>query len=170
MIAEAFIPNPENKPYVNHIDGDKHNNNVTNLEWVTPKENSKHAFETGLIGSGANSHKAELTSFQVHAICKMLMQGYRVKDIKEKFNISQSVVSSIKNKTRYKEISRLYEFPKKSRCLSIETVRWICSMIELGKTNREISASYTGNKLYKGAIDMIRSKRAYVDISKDFNF
>lgn len=48
LIAEVFIPNPENKPEVNHIDGNKGNNAVSNLEWVTSSENKLHALRTGI--------------------------------------------------------------------------------------------------------------------------
>lgn len=49
LVANTFIPNPENKSQVNHINGDKQNNSISNLEWCTASENMRHAFDIGLV-------------------------------------------------------------------------------------------------------------------------
>lgn len=66
LLAHAFIPNPENKPQVNHIDGNPQNNALNNLEWVTQSENQLHAYKIGLQkgyrkpGKISEAHKAAL--------------------------------------------------------------------------------------------------------------
>jgi hypothetical protein len=68
MVAQAFIPNPEFKVQVNHIDGDKQNNRVDNLEWCTHKENFNHAVMVGLRPIGEEHGRHKLTWVDVDKI------------------------------------------------------------------------------------------------------
>lgn len=170
LVAMLYIPNPENKPQVNHIDGNKRNNAVVNLEWVTVKENVQHAFKIGLIATGCNHHAAKLTEQEVHEICRLLQEGWRVKDVSDKFSILRSTVSQIKTGKQFKYIGSQYVFPGRKRSLSTETVKWICFMLGEGKRHKEILSLYTGNNLTIGMIDTILHRHGYKDISKDFQF
>lgn len=80
MVAEAFIDNPENKPEVNHIDGNRLNNLLENLEWVTQKENMDHAVKTGLINNPFGSkarHFKGVTKVWKDGVCVFELYGNR---------------------------------------------------------------------------------------------
>jgi hypothetical protein len=75
VIAETFIPNPNNLPLVNHIDGDKHNNNVSNLEWCDYKHNSQHSVYSLQKEVGENHSRAKIPNKIVSYIRKCKIQG-----------------------------------------------------------------------------------------------
>lgn len=87
LVAQAFIPNPENKPQVNHKDLDKENNHVDNLEWSTQPENMAHAVENGVykvnhkMQNGETNSMAKLTIEEVLRFRELFSQGFRVGEI-----------------------------------------------------------------------------------------
>ena len=101
------------KLQVNHIDGDKSNNNLSNLEWCTQSENQKHAFKMGLLSrKGEKNSQAKLTENDVYEICYMLLDNIPIKEIADKFNVSKSLISLIKNHKKWADISSQFDFDK----------------------------------------------------------
>lgn len=107
LVAQAFVPNPDNKPFVNHIDGNKQNNCAENLEWVTHAENCQHAYDTGLRISGYKRDDAALTDEQVRELrrdCIPCNRKCGFNAFAKKFNISANTIRLAYHGMTYKNV------------------------------------------------------------------
>jgi len=113
LVAMAFIPNPKNLPVINHIDGNKQNNCVKNLDWTTYSENEKHAYKIGLktrspvAGLGEECIFAKFTNAQVKEIRKI----YKARDreygqaaLARKYGVHRDTIQNIVTEKTYKNI------------------------------------------------------------------
>ena len=115
LVAEAFIPNPEKLPEVNHKDGVKTNNHVDNLEWCTEEYNLRHAGDLGLRNTnGENSPKAKMTEAQAIKVCELLELGKSSTEIMTAVGspVSKTMVDKIRSGLRWKHISCKYSISK----------------------------------------------------------
>ena len=104
LIATTFLPNNENKRTVNHINGNKHDNRVENLEWNTHSENHIHAFSLGLHQIGSKRHNSVLNEETATKIKKLKAKGWRNVDIASELKVKIHNVSSVVNNQNWKHI------------------------------------------------------------------
>ena len=91
LVAEAFVPNPENKPQVNHINGVKTDNRAVNLEWATAAENNYHA--RSVLGSGK--------FFTADEVAAIRNDSRKQREIAKDYGVTQKTISKIKTGKNY---------------------------------------------------------------------
>lgn len=113
LVAQYFVPNPENKSQVNHKDGNKLNNDYSNLEWVTPQENIRHMFDTGLwkrketykVSKNENHYLTKLNNEQVIEMRELYKTGkFSYRQLGEKYGIHLATVGYIIQRKTWKDI------------------------------------------------------------------
>ena len=105
LVAIAFIEKVNGKESVNHIDGNRYNNTYTNLEWVTPKENTNHAINNNLINSrGVNNGFSKFTEKDIRDIFKLKKSGISAIAIAKTYNVDKSCIHRILCRKTYNDI------------------------------------------------------------------
>lgn len=102
LVAICYLPNPDNRPQINHIDGNKLNNDVSNLEWCTPSENIKHAFDHQLMVA-----KRKYDQIDINEIIDLYNSGiYTLKELTKLFGISNTTILNYARKTWFQPFSQ----------------------------------------------------------------
>lgn len=176
LVAEAFIPKEEGRDQINHKDGNKCNNHVSNLEWCTLQENVAHAWKTGLStarnASTGAAHKYDPKI--IHRICKLLEENKLSYDeISSKLDVPKGLISEIRCGHRWKYISSQYKIPPIPEfggthpIFTEEQIRKVCELLSEDKLPQQKIADIAG--VSKAAVAGIKSRSIWTNISKDYN-
>ena len=144
LVAEAFIPNPDNLPQVNHIDGNKLNNYVSNLEWVTRKQNMRHAWDNGLHEPmyGQDNPSTKHSDEAIDLTCQLLEEGkLTYKEIERITGVPPSVCNHIVHKEIWLDISNNYDIkPRNIRHIQNIDVAKVDQLLLKGYKPKQIMA------------------------------
>jgi len=109
LVAEHYISNPHKYPIVNHRDGDKRNNSIENLEWVSCQQNTIHAFDLGLRASGEKHYGAKLSKEDVKDACCLIELGLtRGRVLKKIPTMTKTQFDDIRGRRSWKRVSMAY--------------------------------------------------------------
>ena len=114
LVAQAFIPNPDNKPQVNHINGIKTDNRVENLEWATGSENQRHAVANGLKMLGENRPDSKFTNKQVRYV-RENPDNLTGRELAAQFGVHENTISKIQLGQTYKSVGGVIRPSKVNR-------------------------------------------------------
>lgn len=152
LVAISFVPNPEHKPQVNHKDGDKTNNNCTNLEWVTNEENIRHAVENGLRGT-RYGNECNRSKIDEKHVMKIFESALSIPELAKLYGVTNTSIRCIKNGKSWNHLTKK-EFNPKKRTLKREEVLAIFNSTE--------SISELSKKHKIGEIHIKRIKKGLV--------
>lgn len=158
LVALTFIPNPENKPEVNHIDANKQNNHVSNLEWVFHDYNMKHARKLGLImlPRGEDHHMTKNSEQDIKNVIDLLLKGYTLNEINKMTGVAKNIIQQVQQHRSWTHLTIGLEFQKYNNYKKFE---------EFGN----ISSGYIKELIYKGLSNIEIFKESGMKISKKAN-
>ena len=158
---------------VNHDDGDKYNNDASNLEWMTNSDNVKHSHRTGLTKQhGEDNHAARFTAKQVEAVCKLVLKGKTTGEIvKLVKGVDRYLVSSVRNKTKWQTVSDKYfkepiPSPNITESLTEDKIREVSQLLSTNEYEQKVISKMTGVSLT--TIGHILHKRKHTEISDEY--
>ena len=170
LVAEAFVPNPDNRPEVNHLDANKYNCWYGNLEWATRVENIQHSIKLGHQVVGVDHANAKFTEDQIREVCKMLENPDAViRDIAKKTGVSIKTITHIRFHNGWHHIAKDYNIAVPKRNSGPRYSPLSCKFRDLileGKDNDEIKAELDATGLSSDVSDKTISDRIWYIRSK----
>lgn len=176
LVAMAFIPNPDNKPEVNHIDGDKWNNKVDNLEWNTSSENMAHAHKMGLhiVLRGEEKGKlCKINTKKATRICQLLEENkMSIREIANDVKCTKNIVHNILLREAWTHISKNFNIDNFSvnerNKLTLKDAKKICEKLSSGLYSIRDISNEMG--IPYSRVNDIKQRKTWCSVSCNYDF